>query len=195
MSNEKSDLLARARSGDASALQKLLELDRTYLELIAFSELDSDLKTKVSPSDVVQESIVEAQQAFTDFQGTKTGQWRNWLHTILNNNLKDVRRKFVGAQKRNINREVRGNEGELAIPGSAPSPESDFFRQEQFRQLTSQIEKLPDHYRRVLHLRYWQQMPYEEMAKELNSTSEAVRKLLYRAVEGLPDAFPEKDDN
>ena len=51
------------------------------------------------------------------------------------------------------------------------------------------IEELPDHYRRVLRLRFWHHLAYNDIAKETESTPEAVRKVLYRAVEALVDVF------
>jgi RNA polymerase sigma-70 factor (ECF subfamily) len=47
------------------------------------------------------------------------------------------------------------------------------------------MERLPDDYRQVLTLRYEDDMPFEEVAKRMGRTSNAVRKLWARAVERL----------
>src|SRR5437660_6179338 len=57
-------LLRRARTGDTHVLGKLLELYRNYLELLARLQIGRRLQGKVDPSDLVQETFLEAYAAF-----------------------------------------------------------------------------------------------------------------------------------
>lgn len=182
--------LTDARKGDDAALSKLLQSDRDYLLLIAASELDSDLVVKTSHSDLVQDSLLEAQQAFHNFRGETHGQWRLWLQTILRNNVKDLRRRYVDAEKRSIRKEVDGCVTEDNQQcGSDESPSQIALQNEKIRELQKYMAALPQHYRTALHLRFWEQLAYDEMAEQMGCTSEAVRKILYRAVETLVDGF------
>jgi RNA polymerase sigma-70 factor (ECF subfamily) len=182
--------LADARNGDDASLSKLLQSDRDYLLLIAAAELDSDLVVKTSHSDLVQDSLLEAQQGFENFRGETHGQWRQWLKTILKNNVKDLRRRYVDAEKRSIRKEVDGCVTEDNQQcGSDESPSRIALRNEQIQQLAVYMTALPPHYQTAIRLRFWKQLAYEEMAVQMDSTPEAVRKIVYRAVEALVDGF------
>ena len=62
-------LLTRARQGDADSLGALLELYRNYLHLLARTQIDLHLQGRVSPSDVVQETFLQACRHFGQFRG------------------------------------------------------------------------------------------------------------------------------
>src|SRR4029077_18908049 len=84
---ELEEWLEAARAGSAEALGKVLEACRPYLLVIANEELDSDLKAKVGPSDVVQDSCAKAHEAFSRFEGRRRPELLAWLRQILLNEL------------------------------------------------------------------------------------------------------------
>ena len=99
--------LRAARVGSSEALGRLLESCRQYLLLVANQECDSDLQAKFGPSDLVQESLLEAQRDFGQFHGRTEGDVLAWLRRILLNNVANVREHYRSAQKRDVGREVR----------------------------------------------------------------------------------------
>src|SRR5579871_1471767 len=86
--------LAAARAGSNDALGQALEACRDYLLLIAQQEMDLQLRAKGGASDIVQETFLEAQRAFENFQGTSEEELRAWLRRILLNNLGDFTRRY-----------------------------------------------------------------------------------------------------
>ena len=64
------DWLAAARNGQPDALDQLWSQCRDYLRLAATRELSSELRAKLSPSDIVQETLTAAQQSLGQFRGT-----------------------------------------------------------------------------------------------------------------------------
>jgi RNA polymerase sigma-70 factor (ECF subfamily) len=63
-------MIAAVQQGEHSELGVLLNLYRGYLLTVAGHELGSDVVAKAAPSDLVQETFLEASQAFADFRGS-----------------------------------------------------------------------------------------------------------------------------
>ena len=80
-------VLAAAREGSAEALGILWTQCRNYLLLVANERLDPALKPKVSPSDLVQDTFLEAQRDLAQFRGERPDELRAWLCRILINNV------------------------------------------------------------------------------------------------------------
>jgi RNA polymerase sigma-70 factor (ECF subfamily) len=183
--------LPAARAGSRDALGKLLEAARQYLLTIARQELDQDLRTKNSPSDVVQETFIEVQRAFGHFQGETEAELLAWLRQLLLHRVGKLRRRYRDTQKRQLAREVTldgdgssgGTAGELA--GNVLSPSGQAMEHEQDQALQAALGRLPDDYRRVIALRYQEQLPFEEIGRLLQRSPDAARKLWARAVERL----------
>src|SRR5262249_3592971 len=98
--------LAQARTGSAESLGQLLMDCRNYLLLAAGRKLGADLRGKINPSDLVQETFLEAQRDFARFHGDNEDELRAWLYRILLNNLSNVGRHYRNAEKRAIGREL-----------------------------------------------------------------------------------------
>jgi RNA polymerase sigma-70 factor (ECF subfamily) len=71
-------LLCLARAGDSSALGRLLELYRSYLELLARLQLGRLLQGKADPSDLVQDTFLAAHAHFAQFRGSSEEELAGW---------------------------------------------------------------------------------------------------------------------
>src|SRR5215471_1370038 len=104
--SEPERLLAAARQGDADCLGALLGLYRNYLHLLARTQIDLHLQGRASPSDVVQETFLQACANFGQFRGGGEQELLAWLRRILVNALARLVEKQVKARKRDVRREV-----------------------------------------------------------------------------------------
>src|SRR5919201_4288211 len=146
--------LPAARAGSREALGRVLDAARRYLLTIARQELDPDLRAKNSPSDLVQETFVEAQRDFGQFQGDTEAELLAWLRQLLLHRVGKLRRSFRDTQKRRLAREValggdsssEGPAGGLAANMLSPSGQA--MEHEQDRALQAALGRLPDDYRR-----------------------------------------------
>ena len=129
--------LTTARAGSLESLGHALDSCRNYLLRAAQRELDPDLRAKGGASDLVQETFLEAQRDFAQFQGSSEAELRAWLSRLLVNNVHNFTRRFRGTDKRAIDREVAlrrdGSSegvGVAAPPAATPSPSAQAMQQE-----------------------------------------------------------------
>jgi len=183
-------LLEQARSGSAAAIGSLLEAARSYLLLQAESQLPISMRAKVGPSDIVQETALDAHRDFLRFRGTTQEEFYAWLRTILQNNVMDAVRRFEIAQKRAARREesisvVVDRRGVSVLPAGSHTPDHSAIRREDANTLADVLARMPDDYQTILRLRYWEGLTFPQIADRIGRSEEAGRKLWYRALARL----------
>src|SRR5262245_62010296 len=162
------ELLRAARAGDAAARGELLQRYRNYLLLLSRLQLDQRLSSKVDPTDVVQETFLEAHRDFTQFQGTSEVELTAWLRQVLVNNLANLLRHYLGTRRRDGRLERDLQEGldqssagmAQALPAPHTSPSERALRREEAVLLADALEMLPEHYREAVILRSLQGLPF-----------------------------------
>jgi RNA polymerase sigma-70 factor (ECF subfamily) len=179
--------IREAGGGSGEALGQLLELCRPYLILVAHQHLSPNLRAKVSPSDLVQDTCLEAQRDFARFTGSTEDDLLAWLRRILLNNLANVRRHYQGTDKRQLDREVAladAPSGELAnhLPADEKSPSAQAQARERDEELQRALARLPEATRQIIHWRNYERLTFEEVGRRLDKSAEAVRKTWARAI-------------
>lgn len=185
-------------AGEASASERLWTACREYLLLVARQELPAEFAAKVAPSDVVQETLGNAQQKFGEFRGRSEAEFLTWLRRILQNHLIDVRRRFVVSEKRELAREISLEElgGADELPEAlavSVTPWRQLAGEERDGRLARAVAGLPEDYRRVIVERIWERRPFAEIAAGWSRSPEAVRKLWLRALAQLAREWPRDD--
>lgn len=181
------ELVVRGRGGDASAVATLIAKYRNYLLMIANHDLDPRIQSKVGASDVVQQTMIRAQDKFEQFRGATERELLGWLKAALTNNLKN-QRQFFFAKKRSAANEVSQQDQSTAQRNARDphlTPRSDILKQEQISALAMEISKLPIDYQTVIELRNFEQMKFKEIGEQMNRSQDAVCKLWARAIETL----------
>lgn len=171
---------------------------RPYLRMLARNQLEAHLNAKVDPSDIVQQTMLEAHLADQQFRGQSTEERAAWLRRILARNLADEVRKY-GRQKRDFGMEqsmqaalqesTMRMEGLLAANESSPDERA--MHNEQTLRLAAAIESLPDDQRRAVILHHLQDHSAAEIATILQRTDAAVAGLLRRGMKRLRELMHE----
>ncbi len=193
MNSESSQLagwLSLARQGDEAARNRLFEACRSFVAVTARVHLHRRLQTKVDPSDLVQQSMLEAHRGFERFHGQTPEEWLAWLKQIVQHNVLDADKYYRGAHRRDVRREqlisdpTSGRVDCLpADPGLSPSQL--FSKAERELQVAVAIESLPEDYRQVVLLRNLERLSFDDVAERMNRTRGACQMLWMRAVEQL----------
>ncbi len=190
-----SELIRRCRAGEGRAREQLFDRYQAYLGVLARAQLGRQLRAKVDPSDVVQQTLLEAHRDFGSFQGTHEAELLAWLRRILAHNLFNEARRF-NAQQRDASREVSlehvraGVEQSSVMLGQTlaagtPSPSQVASQRESAVRLADALARLPEDYQTVLLLRVFEERPAEEVAQRMGRTAGAVRMLQMRALTAL----------
>ncbi|MFO1019517.1 MAG: sigma-70 family RNA polymerase sigma factor [Planctomycetales bacterium] len=178
-----SAIIERARNGCRESFDVLARSCWGYLVLAARERIPPDLKVKVAPSDLVQQSLMVGYANFSQFRGTTEQDLYNWLEGILHRQALSAGRFYRNTHARSINREIPLLEP--AIPADSNTPSELVVAQDQHQALLAAIEKLPPHYRTVLQLRSLEQHSFETIGTMTDRTPDAARKLWVAALRKL----------
>ncbi len=190
-----SELIQRCRAGDAAARDRLFHRYRHYLRLLAEAQLGRRLRVKCDPSDIVQQTLLEAHRDFGGFQGEHERDLLAWLRRILAHNLYNEARHYA-ARQRDAAREVSLDQVRAGVEDSSaafdrgvadagPQPVQAAAQREEAVRLADALAQLPDDYQTVLLLRVFEGLSSEEAAGRMNRSAGAVRMLQMRALTAL----------
>jgi RNA polymerase sigma-70 factor (ECF subfamily) len=177
-----------------------LESFRAYLRLLARLHLAPQLRGKLDPSDIVQQTLLQAYQALDQFRGQTEAEWAAWLRQILVRNLAQAVRDF-GRAKRDLAREQSLQpavdassarlEALLAADQSSPSQRAEAA--EQALRLAEALEQLPEAQREALVLQHWHGWSLAQIAGHMNRSPAAVAGLIKRGLRQLRERLPKHE--
>src|SRR5215212_3229647 len=99
------ELLDKAKTGDADAVQELLARHREPVRRLIDLRLDPAIVQRVDASDVVQEVMLEASRRLGDYLRDPALPFPLWLRHLAKDHLIDAHRRHHQAQKRGVDRE------------------------------------------------------------------------------------------
>ena len=176
-----------------------LERYREYLRLLARLQLGTRLRRHLDPSDVVQQTLLEAHRQAHRLRGRDEAAVAAWLRQALAHNLADAARA-LHRDRRDVTREVSLEAVEessarlgawLAADQSSPSERAQ--RRERGVRLAQALATLPEAQREAVVLRHLEGWPLADIAEHLGRTQAAVVGLLQRGLSGLRERLQEDD--
>ncbi len=166
-------LIAIARSGNAGAFETIV--DRYQARLLGFCR--QMLGSTEDAEDVLQEVFVNAYRAM--LADDREINLRPWLYRIARNRcLNHLRKPTADAQE----------SMDMVPVVEAASTAEKVSNREEFRQLLTDVGKLPETQRSALLLREMDAMSYEEIAAAMETSVPSVKSLLVRARISLAEA-------
>jgi len=167
-----------------------LERYRSWLGLLARLQVEPRFRTKFDPSDIVQQTMLEAIRGWPKFRGGTEAELAAWLRQILARVLMHEMRRFGGVQGRDVGREVSLEQAlaessrrlgdALAAPGSSPSERAG--RHELELRLADALARLPADYAEIILLRNVEGLSHDKAAERMGRGVGAVRMLWVRAL-------------
>jgi RNA polymerase sigma-70 factor (ECF subfamily) len=176
--------IRRAQAGDRAALDALVRKYRPPVEHQVRSRVGLHLRRSVELDDIVQETFVRGFESIRRFREQGKGSFLRWLKGIAEN----VIREAASRQERDLTVPLK----QEASSGEA-SPAIAQRRNERFDRLQGALNSLSPEHRRVIQLARIEKLPLKEVATRMQRTPEAVKQLLWRALQKLRTRFGDTD--
>jgi RNA polymerase sigma-70 factor (ECF subfamily) len=169
-----------------------LEPFRRYLEVLARVHLDSRLRGKLDPADVVQQTLLRACAALPEVRSRSPEVLVGWLRKIMARTLADTV-KHYHRDRRDVNlerslqadldRSSTGLASWLAADQTSPSLAAQ--RNEELLRLADALADLPEPQREVVILKHCRGQTLQQIADHLGRSVPSVASLLRRGLEAL----------
>lgn len=173
-----------------------LESYHSYLRLLTRLHLDERLRGKVDPSDVVQQTMLRAVQAWGQFRGTAPEQRLAWLRQILARVLCNLSRD-LHRDKRDVSREINPDildrssaRLEALVVADQTSPSEVAARGELVLRLAAALEELPPDQREAITRHYLLSQSLAQVGESLERSPAAIAGLLQRGLQKLRHLLP-----
>lgn len=167
---------------------------RDRLLALARRNLNPVLARRISPEDVVQETLSAACRKTDFLRNCPEIPVYYKLRKLLFQTITDLERKHLQSRKRDayLEREVTGDD-DVSSPGldwnmfadTVTGPLTQAARQDRYELLRKTMESLPEHDREILELRHFDGMSNSECAEALHLTPSAASIRYVRALEHL----------
>ena len=183
VSDEK--LIAEARTGNQGAFNSLV--GRYEMELYGY--LRRYVGDATLAEDVFQNTFLKVYEKLDQYEQGRP--FRPWLYTIATHQAVDTlrrqnRRKAVSLDRHGSSG-LESDQSSLAdlLVARDESPQDAMSREEQKQALRQAVEELPELYRQVMLLAYYQEMKYKDIAEVLGVPLGTVKSRLHAAVNRL----------
>ena len=185
------ELIARLNAGDEAAYHELIASNQEWVRRRVRERLGPALRAKVETVDLVQSTMAEALRYRPNLRVAGREQFRALMARIVENVIRGFH-DHVRAQCRDAAREEPLASGSVhAAPSRQVAPDELCASMEADERLREALTRLRADDRRVLELRYFQQMAFADIGLELNLSADAARMKCSRAEAKLRDALSE----
>jgi RNA polymerase sigma-70 factor (ECF subfamily) len=180
-------LLEQVRHGDPQALERLLARYRPDLRAFVEARLDPKVRSRVDPSDVVQETQLEVVRRMADYLERRPMPFRLWVCKTAYERLLKFHRHHATSARRSVAREEALPEhSSLLVAGplldAGPSPSRLLADREFADRISRAVARLAEADREILLLRHREDLSYAEVGQLLDIEPAAARKRYGRAL-------------
>lgn len=159
-------LLSRISSGEIAAMKVLYERHAPAMQAFARRLVGDDF----AAADVVQEAMLSAWRSAARFEG-RSGV-RTWLFSLARNKAVDRIRK---------DQRLSLGEPDETIPDDSPNPEAALGAVGDARQVRECVSKLSGSHREVIHLAFFEDLSYPQVAETLGLAVGTVKTRIFHA--------------
>lgn len=175
------ELAHSAKMGNQDAFALLYErfLGTVYAR-VRFKIPETDVE------DVTQEVFIAALKSLNGFRGQS--KFSTWIRTITNRKIVDYHRSRMVAQ-------TEHSDFETIITTNNPNQQSELIkRQDDLSSIQAALVQLPQNYQNILLMRFVDDMPFGEIARQNGQSLEATKSLFRRSVAALSEKMEQENE-
>jgi RNA polymerase sigma-70 factor (ECF subfamily) len=180
------DAVRRAADGDDAARAELFARHRDRLRNMVRLRIDRRVAGRIDPSDVLQDAYFDFSRRLPEYAANPKVPFFLWLRGLTGQRLLDLHRQHLGAQAREVGREVALFRGALPaassvslakqLLGRLTSPTLAAVRAEMQVRLQDALNQMDPVDREVLVLRHFEELSNGETANVLSIDKSAASK-------------------
>lgn len=184
-------LIDRAVDGDDAAYAKLLQRYKRAVYAIVLKMV----RNIDDADDLTIESFAKAFRSLHKFKKEYT--FSTWLFRIATNNAIDhIRKKKLKTLSiENTYRDDDGISVSIDVEDANNDPQEEAIRAQKSELLLQFVDKLPGKYQKLVRLRYYEELAYEEIAERIDAPLGTVKAQLHRARELMYEMVKNKRDH
>jgi len=186
------DLIDRAvQDKDQQAYATLM---KRYKKAVYFMILKM-IRDADDAEDLTMEAFAKAFRNLERFKKDYT--FSTWLFRIATNNTIDFirKKKLKTMSLNNTLSDDSGNSVTIDVEDDDNNPQDQFIRSQRIDMVRIFVDKLPAKYRKLVQLRYFDELSYEEIAQELEKPLGTVKAQLHRSRELLFEIASGKENH
>ncbi|CAM1368386.1 RNA polymerase subunit sigma-70 [Tenacibaculum litopenaei] len=167
-----SEHIAGAKAGNQMSFNFLLD---QFWPLVYYFQLEKTANDN-DAEDIAIQTFSKAFDKIESYDDQYA--FTTWLLTISKNVFIDFLRKKQSSIQ--INNSIEREEA-YGIIDDSPSPEDTIIREQNLAKLLRDIKQLKPHYQKVIHLRYFEELSYKEIAIRMDEPINNIKVKLLRA--------------
>jgi RNA polymerase sigma-70 factor (ECF subfamily) len=185
-SDETRGFLQQIRSG-GSDFDRLFARHRESLRRLVAMRFDAKLRARLDPSDVVQDTQIEAFRRLPDYLARQPMPFYLWLRKMAHERLIMMRRRHIDASRRAVGRELPLPDASSVLLArqllaSEKTPSQRMGAAELAQRVRLAVGQLPESDREILLMRAYEGLTYQEISHILDIEPAAARKRQGRAL-------------
>ncbi len=175
------EIVKRAVLGEEKAYS---QLTKRYWDSI-FHKMLNMVHNREDANDLTQEAFAKAFDKLTSY--TPRFAFSTWLFKIaINNCIDHIRKKRLHLLSIDDKVEGEGSQDySFSLKSNSLDPEQTFIRTQKVKQMRKVLRRLNHKYRLMIELRFFEDLSYEEISRELEIPLGTVKAQLFRAKELL----------
>ncbi len=164
--------------------QAYASLMKRYKKAVYFMILKM-IRDADDAEDLTMEAFAKAFKNLDRFKKDYT--FSTWLFRIATNNTIDFirKKKLKTMSLNNTLTDDGGNSVNIDVEDDDNNPQDEYIRTQRIEMVRIFVDKLPAKYRKLVQLRYFDELSYEEIAQELEKPLGTVKAQLHRSRELL----------
>lgn len=160
------ELLSQVAGGDMVAMKAVYEGHADAVQRFILTRLRDHFEV----ADIVHNTMLEVWRSAERFEGRSSA--RSWILSIARNKTVDHIRKQ--------SRVDLGND-DTEVPDDSPTAEAVLSATQDAQRVRACVDELPDHHRSAVHLAFFEDMTYGDIAKVQDAPEGTIKTRIYHA--------------